>query len=158
MTAPRVHHTAVVCSDLDLSLRFYREGLGMDLLMDQEFEGDWPTLFAARRTRLRSYFLGAKEDMSAGIIELVVFEGGAEPAPDDRPPAYGFFLVSLYVDVDATLERLAALGVQPEGRTELPSPRGPVVMATVRDPDGVLVELIGVPDAPAETDASRELP
>jgi len=143
--APRVHHSAVVCSDLDLSLRFYRDGLGMDVLMDEDFDGDWPTLFGTRSTRLHSHFLGSRDDPSAGIVELVVFHGGAEPAPDDRPPAYGFFLLSLYVDVDTTLQRLAVMGVQPEGRIELPSPRGPVVMATVRDPDGVLVELIGVP-------------
>ena len=152
MTAPRVHHSAVVCSDLGLSLRFYRDGLGMELLMDQQFEGDWPELFSAPSTRLRSVFLGAKDDMSAGIVELVVFDAEAEPAPDDRPPAYGFFLLSLYVpDVDAVLDRLDAFGVQPEGRTELPSANGRVVMATVRDPDGVLIELIGVPGGPAWT-------
>ena len=155
MTAPRVHHSAVVCSDLELSLRFYRDGLGMDVLMDREFEGDWPTLLGARSTRLRSLFLGSKDDVSSGIVELVDIQGGAEPAPDDRPAAYGFLLVSFYVpDVDATLDRLAAaLGTQAEGRTEASSPGGPVVMATVRDPDGVLVELIGVPGAPAWMDA-----
>jgi catechol 2,3-dioxygenase-like lactoylglutathione lyase family enzyme len=143
--AARVHHTAVVCSDVDLSLRFYRDGLGMDVIMDQIFDGDWPTLFDAPSSRLRSIFLGAAADPTAGIVELVYFEEGAEPAPKDRPPANGFFLVSLYVDVDATLARLAGFGVQPEGRIELSTPRGPVQMATVRDPDGVLVELTGVP-------------
>jgi catechol 2,3-dioxygenase-like lactoylglutathione lyase family enzyme len=140
----RVHHSAVVCSDVELSLQFYRDGLGMDVLMDEVFEGDWPTLFAARSTRLRSIFLGSAGDESAGIVELVVFDD-AEPARDDRPPAYGFFLLSLYVDVSATLDRLAAFGVQPEGRTAMSTPGGEVLMATVRDPDGVLVELIGVP-------------
>jgi glyoxylase I family protein len=141
----------VVCSDLDLSLRFYREGLGMELLMNQQFEGDWAELFSARSNRLRSVFLGSADDQSAGVVELVVFDDGAEPAPDDRPPAYGFLLLSLYVpDVDATLDRLGSFGVQPEGRTELALPNGQVVMATVRDPDGVLIELIGVPGpAPA---------
>ena len=139
----RVHHSAVVCSDVELSLRFYRDGLGMDVLMDEVFDGDWPTLFAARSTRLRSIFLGSADDETAGIVELVVLD--AEPAPDDRPPAYGFFLLSVYVDVEATLARLAAFGVQPEGRTAMGTPGGEVLMATVRDPDGVLVELIGVP-------------
>jgi catechol 2,3-dioxygenase-like lactoylglutathione lyase family enzyme len=149
VTAPRVHHSAVVCSDLELSLRFYRDGLGMDVLMDQDFEGDWPTLFGGRSKRLHSVFLGSKDDAQSGIVELVAFDRDVEPAPDDRPPAYGFFLLSFYVDVDATLERLAAFGVQAEGRIEQASPRGQVVMATVRDPDGVLVELIGVPGGPA---------
>ena len=143
--AARVHHTAVVCSDIDLSLRFYRDGLGMDVMMDEVFDGDWPTLFDAPSSRLRSVFLGSADDPAAGIVELVYFEDGVEPAPKDRPPAYGFFLVSLYVDVDATLARLARLGVQPEGRIELTTPAGAVQMATVRDPDGVLVELTGVP-------------
>jgi len=143
--AARVHHTAVVCSDVDLSLRFYRDGLGMDVMMDEVFDGDWPTLFDAPSSRLRSIFLGSADDPAAGIVELVYFEDGVEPAPKDRPPAYGFFLVSLYVDVDATLARLARLGVQPEARIELTTPAGAVQMATVRDPDGVLVELTGVP-------------
>ena len=143
--AARVHHTAVVCSDIELSTRFYRDGLGMDVMMDEVFDGDWPTLFDAPSSRLRSVFLGSADDPAAGIVELVYFEDGVEPAPKDRPPAYGFFLVSLYVDVDATLARLARFGVQPEGRIELTTPRGAVQMATVRDPDGVLVELTGVP-------------
>jgi glyoxylase I family protein len=141
----RVHHTAVVCSDVELTLRFYRDGLGMDVMMDEVFDGDWPTLFDAPASRLRSIFLGSADDPTGGIVELVSFEEDVEPAPKDRPPAYGFFLVSLYVDVDATLARLAAFGVQPEGRIELATPRGTVQMATVRDPDGVLVELTGVP-------------
>ena len=143
--APRVHHTAVVWSDVELSLRFYRDGLGMDVLMDEVFEGDWPTLFDARSSRLRSIFLGSADDPSGGIVELVVFDEDAEPAPSDRPPAYGFFLISLYLDVEQTLTRLEQFGVEAEGRAELPTPKGPVLMATVRDPDGVLVELIGTP-------------
>ncbi len=83
----------------------------------------------------------------AGIIELVMFDGGAETAgPRAGAPAEGFFLVSLFVDVDAVLERLAALGLGEEPRRiTVPSSNGAVAMATVRDPDGVLVELIGTP-------------
>ena len=43
------------------------------------------------------------------------------------------------------LERLAELGVKPESEIELPAPTGPVAMATVRDPNGVLVELVQTP-------------
>jgi catechol 2,3-dioxygenase-like lactoylglutathione lyase family enzyme len=55
-------------------------------------------------------------------------------------------LLSFFVgDTDATLARLADLGLGGEPRRiELPGPDDSVVvMATVRDPDGVLVELIG---------------
>ena len=55
-------------------------------------------------------------------------------------------MLSCYVDVEPALERLPALGLggQPR-RIEVPSPFGDVEMATVVDPDGVLVELIGLP-------------
>ncbi len=58
----------------------------------------------------------------------------------------GFFLLSCYVDVDAVLARLRALGLGGEPRRiVVPVPDGEAQMATVVDPDGVLVELIGSP-------------
>ena len=55
--------------------------------------------------------------------------------------------MSCYVDVDAVLARLAGLGLGGEPRRiTVPAPGGAEVqMATVVDPDGVLVELIGIP-------------
>ena len=55
------------------------------------------------------------------------------------------FLLSFYVDVDETLARLAGLGLGGEPRRiEVPGMGGAMVpMAVVRDPDGVIVELIG---------------
>ena len=55
------------------------------------------------------------------------------------------FLHDPIVD-DAGLDRLAAIGMGgAPRRVELPAPDGPVAMAVVRDPNGVLVELIGMP-------------
>jgi catechol 2,3-dioxygenase-like lactoylglutathione lyase family enzyme len=137
----------VCVRDLDASLRFYRDGVGLELLMDHRFEGDWPTLFDAASRHLRSVFLGDPTGADAGIVELVVFDGpGGDQARDPAgagPPASGFFLLSFFVDVDAALARLDNLGFGgTPRRVEQPGPGGPVAMATVRDPDGVLVELI----------------
>jgi glyoxylase I family protein len=141
-----VHHSAVVVRDLDASLRFWRDGIGLGVMMDHTFDGAWRELFEARSDRLRSVFLGDPAIAGAGIVELVVFDGGAEPAPSIGAPAAGFFLLSLFVDVDAVLDRLRHLdlGGTPR-RIAVPAPNGPVAMAVVRDPDGVLVELIGLP-------------
>jgi hypothetical protein len=50
------------------------------------------------------------------------------------------FLLSFFVDVDATLERLARLGHGDTPRRVTQStPSGPIAIATVRDPDGLLV-------------------
>jgi catechol 2,3-dioxygenase-like lactoylglutathione lyase family enzyme len=146
MTA--LHHSAIRVRDLDASLRFYRDGIGLALLMDHGFEGPWRELFDAPADRLRSVFLGDPEHPDAGIVELVAFT--EPPSGDARPSTAdpGFLLLSFFVDVDATLARLGTLGFDaPPRRVEVPSPRAPVAMATVRDPDGVLIELVGAPAA-----------
>ena len=145
----RVHHSAVYARDVDASLRFYRDGLGLQVLMDHEFDGDWRTLFDAPGERLRSVFLGDPDSPDAGIVELVAFSrdptGDDGDAPRPAPPRPGFFLLSFFVDVDATLSRLASVGLDgPARRIQVPAPGGQVEMATVRDPDGVLVELVGI--------------
>jgi glyoxylase I family protein len=142
-----VHHSAIVVRDLDVSLRFWRDGMGFAVMMDMDFDGDWQTLFGARSNRLHSVFLGDPAHANAGIVELVQFDAGAGDALDDEPPRAGFLLLSCYVDVDETLARLGDLGLGGEpSRITVPGPNGTVVqMATVRDPDGVLVELIGIP-------------
>ncbi len=140
-----VHHSAVYARDVDASLRFYRDGLGLDVLMDHEFDGEWRTLFDAPADRLRSIFLGDPGSPDAGIVELVAFDGAAGDPTSPAPPRPGFFLLSFFVDVDATLARLAAAGFDaPARRIQVPGPGGDVEMATVRDPDGVLVELIDI--------------
>jgi catechol 2,3-dioxygenase-like lactoylglutathione lyase family enzyme len=150
VSAARVHHSALRARDVEASLRFYVDGIGLQVLMDHRFAGDWPTLFHVDATELRSVFLGDPRHPDAGIVELVAFDGA--PAGDPLPDAVagsaaGFLLLSFTVDVDSVLGRLASLGVSPEGRIEQPSPTGTVAMATVRDPDGVLVELIDLPAA-----------
>ena len=161
MTA-RVHHSAIVVSDIDASLRFWRDGVGFEVIMDMHFDGDWRTLFGAPGNRLRSVFLGDRGRADAGIVELVQFDEGSGDPPVGPPvTARGFFLLSCYVDVEAVLGRLRALDVGGEPRRiVVPGPgeplqmgpvqmgpvqMGAVQMATVVDPDGVLVELIGVP-------------
>jgi catechol 2,3-dioxygenase-like lactoylglutathione lyase family enzyme len=140
-----VHHSAVYASDVDASLRFYRDGIGLEVVMDHQFDGDWPTLFDAPADRLRSVFLGDPGSADAGIVELVAFDGATGEASPPGPPRPGFFLLSFFVDVDATLARLAAAGFGGHARRiQVPGPGGDVEMATVRDPDGVLVELVGV--------------
>ena len=142
----RVHHSAIQVHDIESSLRFYHDGIGLEVLMDHVFEGDWPTLFDTDSTSLRSIFLGDPRHADAGLVELVVFdEKVPSPAPTEAPDAgAGFFLLSFYVDVDATLARLGSLGFGPARRIEQPAPTGSVTMATVRDPDGVRIELVGV--------------
>ncbi|WP_374025104.1 VOC family protein [Mycobacterium sp. HNNTM2301] len=140
-----VHHSAICTSDVERSLRFWCDGLGLSQLMDYDFVGDWPELFGAGSDRLRSVFLGDPQTSGGGFVELVELAGALEALPDSTALRHGFMLLSLQREVDETLAALAALGftdgvrridvVAPDGRT--------VAMAVIEAPDGVLVELIG---------------
>lgn len=143
-----VHHTAIVTSDIEAAMRFWRDGLGFTELFDHTFTGDWPTLFDAKTDSLRSIFLGDPTTPETGIVELVLFEGAHPMQQQSAGPALGFFLISLQRDVEPTLARLADLGFA-EGtrRISMPAPGGKKVqMAVVTAPDGVRVELIGAPE------------
>lgn len=147
VSMPGVHHTAICTADVERSMRFWRDGIGLTELFDHNFTGDWPTLFNAATTTLRSVFLGDPEHPDTGVVELVVFDGAAVAPPRPDGPCCGFFLVSLERDVDSTLATLASLGFT-EGtrRIAVPAPGGQrVQMAVVIAPDDVLVELIGPP-------------
>lgn len=135
----------VAVGDLDISLRFYRDGLGLDLLLDRQVEGDWPELLGAPSRNLRAVFLGDERfpDDHSGVLELNLFDGYLETVPPPPAPTAGFFLLSFFVDVEATLARLAALELGgPPRRVSRTGPSGPMTLATVRDPDGVLVLLV----------------
>lgn len=134
-----IHHAALVVTDLDASLRFWRDGLGFVEQMDAAFDGDWPALFDAPTTRLRSVFLGHPDHPDSGIVELVDLGPSVAPGPPPAAPTTGFLLLSVYCDVEATLARLAGLGLGGEPRRI--AAYG-VAMAVVTEPTGVRVELI----------------
>ena len=142
--SPAIHHTVVVVSDIDASLRFYVDGLGLEVLQDRVVEGDWPTLFGAESTSLRVVFLGQSgvPDDTAGVLELNVFPGGATTRAPVMPPPAGLSMISYFVDVEATLTRLKDLGVaKAVRRVDQVTPNGTISLATVQDPDGVTVLL-----------------
>src|SRR6185312_15479724 len=140
-----VHHTAIVTTDVERALDFWRDGLGLTILFDHAFTGDWPTLFDATSDTLRSIFLGDPGAPDTGIIELVVFDDPVSASEPTAGPAPGFFLVSLNRDVAPTLRRLAERGFIDDVRQiVVPAPHGKQVqMAVITAPDGVRVELIG---------------
>jgi glyoxylase I family protein len=144
----RIHHSAIGTRDVDASLTFWRDGLGLEILMDQRFDGAWPELFGGSSTELRSIFLGDPSASEAGVVELVVLDDMVEP-PESATPATGFFLLSLFADLDAVLPRLANLGIG--GVPKVIEVQG-VRLVVVHDPNGVRVELM---DSPAQANISR---
>ena len=137
-----LHHAGVCVRDMDASLRFYRDGLGLTVLTDKVLHADLNSLLAVRTESVRTVFLGDADHTDSGIVELL--DLGVERIADDGPQpgvaARGVFLLSVQVDVRATLSRLAEMGLGGTPRT-MPTPGGGLA-ATVTDPDGVMVELL----------------
>jgi catechol 2,3-dioxygenase-like lactoylglutathione lyase family enzyme len=144
----QLHHVTLFVRDAEASLRFYRDGIGCVVLVDREFDGAWPVLLGVESTRLRALILGDADRPDAGQVELVTFAEPVPPGPAPSPPATGTVMLSFHVDLDAILPAVVALGATDVRRTTLSNGHAVV---TVRDPDGIMVELIDTRRRAAET-------
>lgn len=139
-----VHHTCLSTADMELALRFYRDGLGLSVLADFTLDADLDALLRRPTRKVRVVFLGDSDSPQAATLELLTIDEPDLPAESAQPgrAQRGLFLLSFQVDVPATLARLAELGLGGEPRT-MRSPGG--ITASVVDPDGVVVELLSGP-------------
>jgi len=127
----RFLHTMIRVRDLDASLQFYTDLLGMKLLRKRDYPSGKFTLA----------FVGYGDESSNTVIELTHNWGQAERY--DLGSAFGHLAVGV-PDVYKTCERLAAAGVK------IPRPAGPMahggsVIAFIEDPDGYRIELVQRP-------------
>jgi catechol 2,3-dioxygenase-like lactoylglutathione lyase family enzyme len=147
MTEPPVglDHVGLTCADLERSLRFYRDTLGLPLRDRGVSE-----VLAAGETG--SGYSWADFELGDGrVIELVEF-AGPKPEPtgqDSRAPGASHFALRVK-DIEATLARLAEDGFEPRTPpatvTEPGAWQGSTI-AFVRDPDGQSIELVQPPSA-----------
>jgi lactoylglutathione lyase len=124
----RFLHTMIRVKDLDKSLNFYTELLGMKLLRKR----DYPT------GKFTLAFVGYGEETDSTVVELTHNWEQAEPY--QLGSAFGHLAIGV-PDVYKTCEKLAASGVK------IPRPAGPMahggsVIAFIEDPDGYRIELV----------------
>lgn len=124
----RLLHTMLRVKDLDKSLHFYNDLLGMKLLRKR----DYPT------GKFTLAFVGYGEETDSTVIELTHNWEQAEPYA--LGSAFGHLAIGV-PDVYKACERLGAAGVK------IPRPAGPMahggsVIAFIEDPDGYRIELV----------------
>jgi catechol 2,3-dioxygenase-like lactoylglutathione lyase family enzyme len=145
-------HAGVTVSDLDRSLAFYRDLLGLEVSMERVFTE--PYIFeivALQPAAMRIAYL--KIPQSPVILELIEFQGIERHSGAARPcdPGSGHFC--LYVaDVDSLHARLAEGGIRSRSAAPVMVTAGPnrgSKVVYVSDPDGYLVELFERRTAPA---------
>jgi lactoylglutathione lyase len=125
---PRLLHTMIRVRDLDASLNFYTNQLGMKLLRKRDYPSGKFTLA----------FVGYGDETNSTVLELTHNWEQAEPY--NLGSAFGHLAIAV-PDVYRACERLGAAGVK------IPRPAGPMahggsVIAFIEDPDGYRIELI----------------
>ena len=123
----RLLHTMLRVGDLERSLAFYTEVLGMRLLRRRDYPDGRFTLA----------FVGYGEESSTSVIELT---HNWDTSSYEIGTGYGHIALGVD-DISATCEAIAGKGgrvVRPPG----PMKHGSTVIAFVEDPDGYRVELI----------------
>lgn len=147
-----VRRTTLVVRDVDRSLAFYRDALGLQLVYDQVItrppRPDDPT---GQQRKMRLALLRANDDF-VGVIGLLEYTSPRLEAPPNearRPGIGDVILVINATDLDQRFERVRATpGVRVSSEpqlTEYPSPDGKgriaVRVSAVWDPDGYFIEL-----------------
>ena len=113
--------------DLDASLRFYTEQLGMKLLRRNDYpEGEFTLAF-----------VGYGDESHQSVLELTYNWGRHDYQLGD---AFGHVAIGVD-DIPATCQRLREQGV-PITREPGPMKHGRTVIAFVEDPNGYKIELI----------------
>jgi lactoylglutathione lyase len=123
----RILHTMIRVGDLDRSIRFYTEALGMRLLRKKDYPGGEFTLA----------FLGYRDESEESAIELTYNWG-----TDAYDLGNGFGHIAIGVDdIRGACDRVRELGGKVT-REPGPMKHGSTVIAFVEDPDGYKIEFI----------------
>ena len=119
-----LHHIAILCSQREPALKFYRDGLG----------------FRVRESHVRPERRDEVLLLQGCGITLELFIAEGRPKRVSGPEAYGLRHLALKVtELEQTAARLAALGFEPEPvRRDTFSGEK---MTFVKDPDGLPIEL-----------------
>jgi catechol 2,3-dioxygenase-like lactoylglutathione lyase family enzyme len=144
----RIHHVGVTVRDMDASLRFYRDLLGLTVLDRGVAEGAWISDIVGVDGAVIE-----TADLDAGggqIIELLAYRVGEEPVAVAANAPGGMHVAVTVASVAETLERIAAAGGsllsrRPVTLTSPGSAWDGLTVAYTRDPDGAIVELISEP-------------
>ena len=136
-----IRHTGIVVTDMERSLKFYRDILGLKPVIDFVEVGEYiDTLSALSGVRLRMVKLVAAD---GGMIELLHYMSHPQPAPaDNKLCEIGTRHVAFTVnDVDKIYTDWSARGINFTCPPQM-SPDGKAKVTFCQDPDGTFLEIV----------------
>jgi len=143
-----IGHVGICVSDMDRSLRFWRDGLGFEVIREFGFRGSgWKRVLELDDLDLQTKIM-RRDHMT---LELMAFTQPGHVGTPERSPMnqLGFTHLAVWVsDVEAAARLVEEYGgrVIEETRTSFDHPKLTGKWMICTDPDGVRVELIQYPD------------
>ncbi|HEX3622793.1 MAG TPA: VOC family protein [Acidimicrobiales bacterium] len=128
-SARGVHHVALICSDVETTVRFYQDLLGfplVDVMENRDYPGSTHFFHDIGHDNLLAFF----DFPGLGLQQAVEAVGAVQHIAISVDP----------VNFEAARDRLDAAGV-----AYLGPDRGLVTSLYVKDPDGIQIELIAEP-------------
>ena len=144
-------HAGITVRDMDESLRFYRDVLGLETHFDTVLDGPYlPVVLALDITTIRAVYLTIP---GGGFVELLEYRDLERMSAASRPCDYGAGHLCFYVeDIDDLVARARAAGFRPRSDQPVDITAGPNAGARsvyLLDPDGYPVELFQRPPGAA---------
>jgi catechol 2,3-dioxygenase-like lactoylglutathione lyase family enzyme len=147
-----------IVSDLDKAIKFYRDGLGLDVQgapANADDNAALRNMFGLPDARLR-WTIGRPAGMRSGVEIVEITKAAGKPLERRVQDSGAFTLIVLVRDLDAAFARMKALGTPmvTKGGAPIAVPGGANKTRAVimKDPDGHFVELVQ-PDPMPQTTA-----
>ena len=141
-----VRHFGIVVRDMERSLPFYRDLLGLRIVSSMAESGaHLERMLSLPNVHVHTVKLAAENGSS--LVELLEFESHPDESPQSRTicsvgPTHVAFTVE---DLDALFGRLTRHGV-PFNSSPQQAPDGHAKVAFCQDPDGTPIELVEILD------------
>ena len=143
MKVTAIRHTGIVVSNMETSMPFYRDLLGLQVWWDQIEEGPMmESVTGIPGARVHTVKLKAPDGVSVELLEYL-------SAPKPVPPLssandVGCNHVALQVtDLDGLYEKASAAGIH-FNTPPVVTPGGKAKVTYCRDPEGVYLELVEI--------------
>ncbi len=135
-----IRHTGIVVNDLEASLYFYRDLLGLKIIKKMEESGDYIDnclrLDGVRVTTLKM------ESLNGQMIELLKYRSHPEEQKVRKINGIGISHIAFNVDnLDKEYRRLKKAGVSFHAPPQM-SPDGYAKVTFCMDPEGTYIELV----------------
>lgn len=140
-------HGGITVKDMEASLKFYRDGLQLEVEFDVINSADYlRTVVAMPFSEIRIVYLRIP---NSGFVELLEYRGVERHSASARPADFGGGHLCLYVDdIEAISARMQKLGYSSRSAKPVDIVAGPNIGAKVIymiDPDGYFIELFQKP-------------